>query len=280
LSRVYSQFFGGNPINIHCLSADASHAIASGLNQAFPETQIITDIEHVRAGPTKKWCDKITDGKSMQTRITYWLHLLYHCRTYVNYCNAFSVVMTQLRQLGEEDFCEFLEGRYGPNGTHPWNMLYNSSNRLGFVTEQQQIESYYGLIKPNTKLGRIGALKMDVGYKYLTQEGFQSLLKFDANLISQLEVGRIRQETLDSIQSVVPEFLILALLMDSSRDIYPVTMEGQDNVAQDFIAVEGFLCNGPKFIGATIDNSHVDSYIMESTVMRPANLYRWVLGYQ
>jgi hypothetical protein len=69
----------------------------------------------------------------------------------------------------------------------------------GIVTEQQQIESYYGLIKRNTKLGRIGALKMDVGYKYLTQEGFQSLLKFDANLISQLEVGRIRQETLDSI---------------------------------------------------------------------------------
>jgi hypothetical protein len=57
-------------------------------------------------------------------------------------------------------------------------------------------------------------------------------------------------------------------------------MDGQDNVTQDFIAVEGFLCNGPKFIGATINNNHVDSYIMESTVMRPANLYRWVLGYQ
>jgi hypothetical protein len=53
-------------------------------------------------------------------------------------------------------------------------MRFNSSGRVVFVTEQQQIGGYYGLIKPNTKLGRSGALKTDVGFKYLTVEGFQS----------------------------------------------------------------------------------------------------------
>jgi hypothetical protein len=115
LARIYKKFFE-REMRMHVLSADASQAIASGLSQAFPGTQILTDIEHVRSGPYKKWSQKIRGGKDMQARITYWLSVLFHSRTYINYCNSFGILMKQLRQRGQDEFCNFLEDRYGPNG--------------------------------------------------------------------------------------------------------------------------------------------------------------------
>jgi hypothetical protein len=114
LSFLYKKFLGNN-LDIHFLSANASQSNAARLRQSFPLTHIIADIEHVRAGSIKKWSSKIVGGKAMQTQITYWLHLLYHTRMPTNFCNAFSVLMNQ-QEMGEEEFSNFLQQRYGPSG--------------------------------------------------------------------------------------------------------------------------------------------------------------------
>jgi hypothetical protein len=180
--------------------------------------------------------------------------------------------MKQLRQHGQDESCNFLEDRYGPNGVYPWKMQYNFSNCLGMIVEQQQIEGYYGLVKPNTKLGRTGALKTDVGFKYLTQEGFSSLLEFDAKRIQErFQIGNFSAQTLAAIKNGSPEYLILSLLMDSNQDTKTISILGNNNIAQrQFLGCSGYICNGPKFIGSQITNSDIQNYIMENTVEFPA----------
>jgi hypothetical protein len=144
--------------------------------------------------------------------------------------------------------------------------------------EQQQIEGYYGLVKPNTKLGRPGAMKNDVGFKYLTQQGFSSLLKFDAKRFKKFLIGKFSNDTHAALQVILPEYLVLALLMHTDRDVKEVVIAPNDNTARDFLGVCGYLCNGPRYIGTEIRESDVAEYILECTVERTAN--SWEHGFE
>jgi hypothetical protein len=224
LALVYQSLFQ-RFLHVHCLSADNSAAIASGLGAAFPNSLLITDIEHIRVGPTKKWNSKIRGGKRMQTKLVYWLNLLYHARNPINFKNAFTILMDQLEAEGEDEISAFLSSRYGPMGSTPWNLTYNSSGRVGIIAEQQQIKGYYGLLKPNTKLGRIGAFKTNAGFSYLLKEGFSSLLKWDCERIRKLLVGSFSARFPETVKgNFTPEHIFLAMLMSDEVDLIPATM--------------------------------------------------------
>jgi hypothetical protein len=275
LSSIYQSLFHSQ-LSIEQLCADNSAAICSGLRQAFPEANIITDVEHVRSGPTKKWNEKIIGGNKMQKLIVHWLHLLYHTRSYINYCNAFAIFVEQLRSLGGNNLSDFLEERYGPNGTFPWNMRFNSSGRVGIIAEQQQIESYFGLIKPNTKLGRLGALNTNAGFSYLTREGFSSLISWDVKRINRFAVGFNSPSLLEAIDEMTPEHMILAMTMDIALDQLS-TMSPNENVNQ-YCIVNGYLCNGPTHIGKKITSQHLLDYVLANTQLRP--LHSWPHGFK
>jgi hypothetical protein len=83
LSRIYESFFSRS-LDVHCLSADASQAIAKGFSEAFPDKDIITDVEHLRSGPSKKWSKKINGGPETHARLSYWITLLSQSRSYTN----------------------------------------------------------------------------------------------------------------------------------------------------------------------------------------------------
>jgi hypothetical protein len=275
LSSIYRSFFSME-LSIEQLCADNSAAICSGLRQAFPNANMITDVEHVRSGPLKKWSEKILGGNKMQKLIVYWLNLLFHTRSHINYCNAFGVLTEHLRALGELNFSEFLEERYGPNAPFAWNMRYNSSDRVGIIAEQQQIEAYYGMVKPNTKLGRSGALNTNAGYAYLLREGFASLLSWDVMRMSRYSIGYNSPRMLDAMKELTPEHMILALTMDASTDTFS-TVSPNENVNQ-YCVVEGFLCNGPTYIGKKITSQYLIYYVSANTHLRPPN--SWPHGFK
>jgi hypothetical protein len=187
--------------------------------------------------------------------------------------------MDKLRhEFGQHEFCTFLEERWGPNGSHPWKLGYNSSSRVGIIMEQQQIESYYGIVKPNTKLGREGAMKTDTGFKYLTQQGFASLLNFDYQRQKKFCIGQFSQATRDALNEWVPEYFVLALLMDQNVDYKEMVIAPNDDLAAEFLrGVSGYLCNGPRHIGNQISESDIANYIRECTVRRPDN--SWTDGF-
>jgi hypothetical protein len=186
--------------------------------------------------------------------------------------------MDQLEAEGEDEISDFLSSRYGPRGSTPWNLTYNSSGRVGIIAEQQQIEGYYGLLKPNTKLGRIGALKTNAGFSYLLKEGFSSLLKWDCERIRRLTVGSFSARFQGTVQgNFTPEHLILAMLMSDEVDMIPTTMH--EVRARHFLRVNGYLCNGPTHIGKQVSVDDFNSYMAEVTTQRnPQN--RWHHGFQ
>jgi hypothetical protein len=215
-------------------------------------------------------------GNKAQKLNVYWLHLLFHTRSHINYCNAFGVLIERLRALGETVFSDFLEERYGPNGTFPWNMRYNSSNRVGIIAEQQQIESYYGLIKPNTKLGQCGALNTNAGFSYLLREGFGSLLRWDIMRMRHFAIGFTSPRMLDTIKELTPEHMILALTMDESMDV--LSTVSPNATVNQYCIVHGYLCNSTTHIGKKVTSQHLVDYVSANTQLRPAN--SWPHGYK
>jgi hypothetical protein len=275
LSSLYQSMFG-TQMSIDLLCADNSSAISSGLAQAYPNANIITDIEHVRSGPTNKWNDKIRGGNKMQKLLIYWIHLLFQTRSHVNYINAFGILLEQLRAMGETALSDFLENRFGPNGTYPWNMRFNSSNRVGIIAEQQQIESYYGMIKPKTKLGRCGALNTNAGFSYLLRHGFSSLLSWDVRRTNRFSVGFNSHRMIDAIKDITPEHMILALTMHETVDQLS-TISPNETVNQ-YCVVPGYLCNGPTHIGKKITTQHLMDYVSANMQIRPPN--SWPHGFK
>jgi hypothetical protein len=205
----------------------------------------------------------------MEKLLIYWIHLLFQTRSHVNYCNAFGILLEQLRAMGETPLSDFLEHRFGPNGTFPWNMRFNSSNRVGIIAEQQQIESYYGMIKPKTKLGRCGALNTNAGFSYLLKHGFSSLLSWDVRRINRFSIGCHSQKMIDAIKDMTPEHMILALTMHESVDQLS-TISPNETVNQ-YCVIPGYLCNGPTHIGKKSTTQHLMDYVSANTQMRPPN---------
>jgi hypothetical protein len=142
-------------------------------------------------------------------------------------------------------------------------MRYNSSDRVGIIAEQQQIEAYYGMVKPNTKLGRSGALNTNAGYAYLLREGFASLLTWDVRRMSQYSIEYNSPRMLDAMKELTLEHMILALTMDASTDAF-LTISPNENVNQ-YCVVEGFLCNSPTYIGKKITLQHLIDYVSANT---------------
>jgi hypothetical protein len=177
--------------------------------------------------------------------------------------------------VGEVELSEFLQQRFGPNGITPWNMRYNSSDRVGLIAQQQQLEAYYGQIKPNIKLGRDGVLKTNAGFAYLLREGFASLLSWDCKRIGQIDIPHHNQRFYSAIQSITPEHMTLSLLMTEDDTISTVLPTRR---FQTFFAVIGFLCNGPTHIGKKISSNDIIAYATENTLRRAAN--NWEHSYE
>jgi hypothetical protein len=83
---------------------------------------------------------------------------------------------------------------------------------------------------------------------------------------------------LEAINVIVPEYLVIALLMDKNVDCQEIVIAENDVIAKEFLVVPGYLCNGPNFIGKTISNSDIAEYILDCTVERPVN--SWTNGFQ